>query len=53
MSNIYLKVTVKKNWRSQNWISKSYEFVSKVSFWRAPVHADITEFWNFLLQLKN
>ena len=53
MSNIYLKVTIEKNWRSQTSnfeVSKTYH---QVSFWGAPTHADIIEFFNFLLQFKN
>ena len=38
MTNIYLKFTIEKNWRSG---------------WGAPTHADFLEFWNFLLQVKN
>ena len=43
MSNIYLKVTTEKKWRISYFLS----------FWGAPTHADIIEFWNFILQLKN
>ena len=28
-------------------------YLFQVSFWGAPIHTDITEFYNFLLQLKN
>ena len=45
MSNVYLKVTIEKNWRSQN-----FDFPS---FWAASTHADINKFWNFLLQINN
>ena len=53
MSNIYLKVTIEKNWRSQNFDILGLNISHQVSFWGAPTHADITEFSNFLLQLKN
>ena len=53
MSNIYLKVTIKKNWRSQNFEFLSLNICLQFSFWRAPTQAGIIEFWNFLLQLKN
>ena len=41
MSNIYLKVTIEKNWRFQN-----FDFVNLKSFslgqlWGAPAHEDI------------
>ena len=44
MSNIYLKVTIEKNWRSQNFGFLSLKKLLPVSFWEAPTHADITEF---------
>ena len=53
MSNIYLKVTIEKNWRSQNFDFLSLKSFSLGQFWRAPTHANIVEFYNFLLQLKN
>ena len=53
MSNIYLKVTIEKNWRSQNFDFLSLENLSQVSFLGAPTHADIIEFQSCLLQLKN
>ena len=55
MSNIYLKVTVEKNWRSQNFSFLGLKnFAShQVSLWGAPAHANIIEFWKFLLQLKS
>ena len=49
MWNIYLKVTIDKNWRSQNFGFLSLKIYLKLSFWGAPTHADM----NFLLQLKN
>ena len=43
ISNIYLKVTIEEIWRSQN-----FDFFSLksfyISFWRAPIRADIIEF---------
>ena len=44
MSNIYLKVTIEKNWRSEN-----FDFVGLKTFlpgqiWGVPNHADIIEF---------
>ena len=53
MSNIYLKVTIEKNWRSRNFDFVSSKNVSPGQFLGAPTHADITEFSNFLLPLKN
>ena len=52
MSNIHLKVTIEKNWGSQNffWVQK---ISHQVSVWEVPAHTDIIEFQNFLLQLKN
>ena len=45
MSNIYLKATIEKNWRSQNFESlKVWEICQQVSFWGAPTHVDIIEF---------
>ena len=48
MSNTYLKVTIEKNWRSQNFDFLSLKNLSP----GAPTHTDIIEFSNFLLQLK-
>ena len=53
MSNIYLKVAVEKNWSSQNSDFLNLKNLSPVSSWGAPTHEDITEFSNFLLQLRN
>ena len=54
MSNIYLKVTIEeKNWRSQNFDFLSLKNLSSCQFWGAPTHADIIEFYTFLLQFKN
>ena len=57
MSDINLNVTIKKNWRSQNFDFLSVKNLSpgqKVEqFSPAPSHEDITEFQNFLLQFKN
>ena len=47
MLNIYLKVTVYKKNRS------SLKKLSPCQFWGVPTHEDITEFYKFLLQLKN
>ena len=44
MSNIYLKVTVEKNWPSQNFDFLSLKNYPPDPFWGAPTHADITEF---------
>ena len=45
MSNIYLKVTIEKNWRSQSFNFLSVKNSSPGSFWRAPTsHADIIAF---------
>ena len=44
MSNIYLKVTIEKNWRSQNFDFLSLKNLSSVQFWEALTHADIIEF---------
>ena len=43
MSNIYEKVTTERKWPTQN-----FDF-----FFFFSTHADITEFSNFLLQVKN
>ena len=53
MSNSYLKVTIEKNWHSQNFEFEFQNICHQASFWGAPTHADIIEFSNFLLQLKN
>ena len=53
MLNIYLKVTTEKNWRSQYFDFLNLKICLQVSFWGALTHADIAEFQNFLLQLKN
>ena len=42
--SIYLKVTIEKNWRSQNYDFLSLKIFHQFSFWRAPTHADIIEF---------
>ena len=44
MPNIYLKVTIEKNWHSQNFDYLSLKIHLQVSFWEAPTHADTTEF---------
>ena len=45
MSNIYLKITVEKRWRTQN-----FDFINSENL--SPC-GDIIEFSGFLLQLKN
>ena len=48
MSNLLLRKThLPKFWLVQVW-----EIRLQVSFWGAPTHAHIAEFYNFLLQLK-
>ena len=44
MSNIYLQVTIEKNWRSQDFDFLSFQNLSPDQFWGAPTHADIIEF---------
>ena len=44
MSNIYFKVIIEKNWRSQNFDSLSLKNLSPNQFWGAPTHEDIFEF---------
>ena len=44
MSNIYLKVTIKKNKPSQNVDFLSLKNLSPVRFWGGPTHTDINEF---------
>ena len=41
MSNIYVQVTIEKNWHSQNFDFLSLKICHQVSFWGAPTHADI------------
>ena len=53
MSNIYLKGTTKKNWRSQNFDFVSLRNSSPGQFWGAPTQADIIVFSIFLLQIQN
>ena len=43
ISNIYLKVTVEKNWCSQNFDLVSFKNLSLGQFRRAPTHVDIIE----------
>ena len=50
MSNIYLKVTIEKNWCSQNFDFLIVKYASPGQFWAAPTHADIIPFKNFMLQ---
>ena len=44
MSNICLKVTIEKNWRSRNFSFVSLKNLSPGQFWGPPTHADIIEF---------
>ena len=41
--NIYLKVTIKKNRRSQDFDFISLKTLSPVQFWGAPTHKSIIE----------
>ena len=51
MSNIYLKVTLEKNWLSQNFdYLRSPE--TKFFAWGASTHADIIDFKTFYWNLK-
>ena len=53
MSNVYLKkVTIEKNWRSQNFDFRSLKNFSTGQFLGAPTHADIIEFKTFCCHLK-
>ena len=38
MSNIYFKVIIEKNWRSQNFDLLSLKLLSSNQFWGAPTH---------------
>ena len=53
MSIIYLNVATVKNRGSQNFDFLSLKDLSPGQIWGAPTHADVIEFSNFLLQLKN
>ena len=56
MSNIYLKVTIEKNWSSQNFDFLSLQILSPGPSLRSSNsrwYHDIIEFSNFFLQLKN
>ena len=44
MSNICLKFTIEKNWRSQGFDFLSLKNLSPGQFWEAPTHEDIIEF---------
>ena len=48
MSNIYLKVTIEKNWISQNFDFLSLKKLPPGQFLGAPTHTDISEFSNVL-----
>ena len=43
--NIYSKVTIEKNWGSQNFDFLSLKDFSRDQFWGAPTHEDIVEVW--------
>ena len=43
MSNIYLKVTIEKNWGFQNFDFLSLKNLSPGQSWGAPTHEDIIE----------
>ena len=54
MSNIYLKVTIEKKWRTQIFNFVSLKGSSPGLFLgEAPTHADIIKILNFLLQLTS
>ena len=44
MSNIYLKLTIEKNWRSQNFDFVSLKKFSPGQFCGAPTHENVIEF---------
>ena len=44
MPNIYLKITIRKNRRSQNFDFQSLKNLSPGQFLGAPTHADMVEF---------
>ena len=44
MSIIYIKVTIEKNWHSENFDFLGLEIHPWVSFWETCIHADIIEF---------
>ena len=44
MPNINLKVTIEKNWPSQNFDFLKVKDLYTGQFWRAPTHANIMEF---------
>ena len=48
--HIYVKITIEKNWCTQN---LNFLSLKKVPHQGAPAHVDIVEFSNFLFQLKN
>ena len=54
MPNIYLKVTIRKKWRTQNFNFTSIKSSSPGQFFEElPTHEDIIEFSSFFLQLKS
>ena len=44
VSHIYVKVTIEKRRRSQNFDFLNFFFFLQVSFWEAPIHTDIIKF---------
>ena len=50
---VLLKVTIQKNWRSQNFNFWSLKNSLLDQFLSAPTHPDIIGFQNFFLQIKN
>ena len=46
MSNIFLKVPIEKNWRSQNFDFLSLENLLPGNFWEVPTHVDIIKLEN-------
>ena len=44
MTNIYIKVTIEKNWHYQNFYFVSLKDLSPGQFWGTPVHANIIKF---------
>ena len=44
MSNIYLKVIIKKNWRYQNFNFLNLKIYHRARSWGAPTHTGIIEY---------
>ena len=53
MTNIYVKVTIEKNWHYQNFYFVSLKDLSPGQFCGTPIHVNIIKFQNSLLRLKN